>query len=144
MLVCLENTVWDTASSITTRALYAWAVNLNHLALSVHDLEAAIQHFATLGFAVEGRGKHYSNGTPTAFLSHQSTNAYLELIQVSGQPAPGFMHLAFEVEDLEAKCAELLACGYEYEAAPFLNERNNTRMAFLRHPAGFIAQLNQM
>jgi len=119
-------------------------MKLNHFALSVHDVEAAISQFATLGFAVEGRGKHYSNGVPTAFLNHPGTNVYLELVQVSGQPAPGFLHLAFEVDDLEAKCAELLAGGYEYEAAPFLNERNNTRMAFLRHPAGFIAQLNQV
>ena len=118
-------------------------MKLNHLALSAHDVEAAIAHFATLGFTVEGRGKHYSNGVPTAFLEHAGSNVVLELVQVSGQPAPGFLHLAFEVDDLEAKCAELLACGYAYEAAPFLNERNNTRMAFLRHPAGFIAQLNQ-
>ncbi len=68
----------------------------------------------------------------------------LELVQVSGQPAPGFLHLAFEVDDLQAKCAELLEAGYEYEAAPFFNERNQTHMAFLRHPAGFIAQFNQL
>ncbi len=119
-------------------------MKLDHLALSVHDVEAAISHFATLGFTVEGRGNHYSNGVPTVFLNHPESNVYLELVQVSGQPAPGFLHLAFEVDDLEAKCAELLVCGYEYEAAPFLNERNTTRMAFMRHPAGFIAQLNQV
>jgi catechol 2,3-dioxygenase-like lactoylglutathione lyase family enzyme len=119
-------------------------MKLNHLALSVHDTEAAVLHFATLGFVVQGRGKHYSNGVPTAFLNHPGSNVKLELVQASGQPAPGFLHIAFEVDDLDAKCAELLACGYEYEAAPFLNERNNTRMAFLRHPAGFIAQLNQI
>ncbi len=68
----------------------------------------------------------------------------LELVQASGQPAPGFLHLAFEVDDLEDKCAKLLADGYEYEAAPFLNERNNTRMAFMRHPAGLVAQINQI
>jgi catechol 2,3-dioxygenase-like lactoylglutathione lyase family enzyme len=119
-------------------------MKLNHFALSVHDVEAAITHFATLGFLVEGRGKHYSNGVPTAFLNHPGTNMDLELVQVSGQPAPGFLHLAFEVDDLQSKCAELLEAGYEYEAAPFFNERNQTHMAFLRHPAGFIAQLNQL
>ena len=123
---------------------YARGVKLDRLALSVHDVETAIGHFATLGFDVEGRGKHYSNGTPTAFLQHPGSSVLLELVQVSGQPAPGMLHLAFEVDNLEAKCAELLACGYAYEAAPFLNERNNTRMAFLRHPAGFIAQLNEV
>jgi catechol 2,3-dioxygenase-like lactoylglutathione lyase family enzyme len=119
-------------------------MKLDHVALSVHDVEAAIAHFATLGFMVEGRGKHYSNGTPTAFLNHPGTNMYLELVQASGQPAPGFLHLAFEVDDLQVKCAELLEAGYEYEMPPFFNERNGTHMAFLRHPAGLIAQINQL
>jgi catechol 2,3-dioxygenase-like lactoylglutathione lyase family enzyme len=119
-------------------------MKLDHVALSVHDVEAAIAHFATLGFMVEGRGKHYSNGTPTAFLNHPGTNMDLELVQASGQPAPGFLHLAFEVDDLQAKCAELLEAGYEYETPPFFNERNQTHMAFLRHPAGLIAQINQL
>lgn len=119
-------------------------MQLNHVALSVHNVEAAIQQFATLGFGLEGHGKHYSNETPTAFLSHLGTNIYLELVQASGQPAPGLLHLAFDVADLQVKCDELIKAGYEYEAAPFFNERNQTHMAFLRHPAGFIAQLNQL
>lgn len=119
-------------------------MKMNHIALSVHDVETAIGQFATLGFVLLGRGKHYSNGTPTAFISHPGTNVNLELVQASGQPAPGLLHLAFEVADLQFKCDELIKAGYEYEAAPFFNERNQTHMAFLRHPAGFIAQFNQL
>jgi catechol 2,3-dioxygenase-like lactoylglutathione lyase family enzyme len=118
-------------------------MKMNHVALSVHDVEAGITHFATLGFVVEARGKHYSNGVPTAFINHPGTNMELELVQVSGQPAPGLLHIAFDVDDLQGKCDEMLALGYEYETPPFFNERNKTHMAFLRHPAGFIAQFNQ-
>jgi hypothetical protein len=53
------------------------------------------------------------------------------------------LHTAFVVDDIYAKCAELLEAGYEYETQPFFNERNRTNMAFLRHPAGLIAQINQ-
>lgn len=118
-------------------------MRLDHVALSVHDVEAAIQHFATLGFTLRRRGKHYANGMPTAFITNPATGLDLELIQVAGQPAPGFMHLAFVVDDLGAKCEELLAQGYAYETEPFFNEGNRTHMAFLRHPAGLIAQINQ-
>ena len=118
-------------------------MKLDHVALSVHDVEAAITHFATLGFVLLFRGKHYSNDMPTAFINHPGTNMNYELVQVSGQPAPGLLHTAFVVEDIHAKCAELLEAGYEYETPPFFNERNRTNMAFLRHPAGLIAQINQ-
>jgi catechol 2,3-dioxygenase-like lactoylglutathione lyase family enzyme len=118
-------------------------MKLDHLALSVHDVETAIAQFATLGFTLRRRGKHYANGQPTAFITNPATGVDLELIQVAGQPAPGFLHLAFLVEDIRAKCAELLAQGYAYETEPFFNEGNRTHMAFLRHPAGLIAQINQ-
>jgi catechol 2,3-dioxygenase-like lactoylglutathione lyase family enzyme len=118
-------------------------MRLDHLALSVHDVEAGIELMSTLGFTLRRRGKHYANGMPTAFITNPATGMDLELIQVAGQPAPGFLHLAFVVEDIRAKCAELLAQGYVYETEPFFNEGNRTHMAFLRHPAGLITQINQ-
>ena len=118
-------------------------MKLDHVALSVHDVEVAIEQFATLGFTLRRRGKHYANGMATAFITNPATGVDLELIQVAGQPAPGFMHLAFVVEDIKAKCEELLGKGYVYETEPFFNEGNRTHMAFLRHPSGIIAQINQ-
>ena len=118
-------------------------MKLDHVALAVHNVEAGIAQFATLGFTLRRRGKHYANGMPTAFITNPATGMDLELIEVAGQPAPGFMHLAFVVTDLQAQCAELLALGYEYETPPFFNEGNRTHMAFLRHPSGLIAQINQ-
>jgi catechol 2,3-dioxygenase-like lactoylglutathione lyase family enzyme len=118
-------------------------VKLDHVALSVDDVEAGIQHFATLGFTLRRRGKHYANGMPTAFVTNPATGVDLELIQVAGQPAPALLHLAFVVDDIQAACAGLLAQGYSYQTEPFFNEAARTHMAFLRHPAGFIAQINQ-
>jgi catechol 2,3-dioxygenase-like lactoylglutathione lyase family enzyme len=122
---------------------YALRVKLDHVALSIHDVEAGLEVFKTLGFELKRRGKHYANGMPTAFITNPATGVDLELIEVAGQPAPGFLHLAFQVEDLKMKCAELEAAGYVFERAPFFNEGNRTHMAFMRHPAGLIAQINQ-
>ena len=118
-------------------------MKLDHVALAVHDVEAGIELFATLGFELKRRGKHYANGMPTAFITNPATSMDLELIQVAGQPAPGFLHLAFEVADLKEKCGELEEAGYVFEREPFFNEGNRTHMAFMRHPAGLIAQINQ-
>jgi catechol 2,3-dioxygenase-like lactoylglutathione lyase family enzyme len=118
-------------------------MKLDHVALSIHNVEAGIELFATLGFQIKRRGKHYANGMPTAFITNPATGMDLELIEVAGQPAPGFLHLAFQVEDLNAKCNELTAAGYSFEREAFFNEGNRTYMAFMRHPAGLIAQINQ-
>ena len=118
-------------------------MKLDHVALSVHDVEAPLEVFATLGFELRRRGKNFANGMPTAFVTNPATGVDVELIEGAGQPAPGFMHLAFEVADLHAKCAALLEAGYTYLNEPFFNEGNRTHMAFLRHPSGLIAQINQ-
>ncbi len=118
-------------------------MKLDHVALSVHDVEAGITLMGTLGFALKRRGKHYANGAPTAFVTNPATGVDLELIQVPGQPAPGFLHMAFVVDDLQATCSDLEAQGYIFETRPFFNEGNRSHMAFLRHPDGLIAQINQ-
>lgn len=118
-------------------------MKLDHVALAVHDVEAGVEQFATLGFTLKRRGKHYANGMPTAFITNPATGVDLELVQVAGQPAPSFLHLAFVVDDIWAKCAELVAQGYTYDTEPIFNEAARVYMAFLRHPAGFIAQINQ-
>jgi catechol 2,3-dioxygenase-like lactoylglutathione lyase family enzyme len=122
---------------------YAALVKLDHVALSVHDVEAGLEVFKTLGFELKRRGKHYANAMPTVFITNPATGVDLELIEVAGQPAPGFLHLAFQVEDLNAKCVELEGAGYVFEREPFFNEGNRTHMAFMRHPVGLIAQINQ-
>ena len=118
-------------------------MKLDHVALGVHDVEAGITLMGTLGFTLKRRGKHYSNGAPTAFVTNPATGVDLELIQVPGQPAPGLLHMAFVVDDLQATCADLQSQGYIFETEPFFNEAAKTHMAFLRHPDGLIAQINQ-
>ena len=118
-------------------------MKLDHIALSISGLEDGIKLFETMNMPVNRWGKHYSTGEKTVFLRNEATGVDVELIANPGQPAPGFLHLAFVVEDIKSKYQELLNQGYSIERELFLNEAAKMHMAFLRHPAGVIVQLNQ-
>ena len=118
-------------------------MKLDHVALGIHNVEAGIILYQTLGFTLRRRGKHYANGMPTAFITNPATGIDLELIEVAGMPAPSLLHLAFVVDDIAAACQKLLEDGYVFEREAFFNEGNRTHMAFLRHPDGVVAQINQ-
>ena len=118
-------------------------MKLDHIALSIGNLTDGIKLFETMQMPVNRWGKHYSTGEKTVFLRNEATGVDVELIANPGQPAPGFLHLAFVVEDIESKYQELLSQGYTIEKELFLNEAAKMHMAFLRHPAGIIVQLNQ-
>ena len=93
--------------------------------------------------SLKRRGRRYSTGAPTVFVRNEATGVDVELIANPGQPALGFLHLAFVVEDIQGKYQELLSQGYTIEKELFLNEAAKMHMAFLRHSAGIIVQLNQ-
>jgi hypothetical protein len=118
-------------------------MKLDHIALSISNLEDGINLFETVDMSVNRWGKHYSTGEKTVFLRNEATGVDVELIANPGQPAPGFLHLAFVVEDIRGKYQELLNQGYSVERELFLNEAAKMHMAFLLHPAGIIVQLNQ-
>jgi hypothetical protein len=118
-------------------------MKLDHIALSINNLDDGINLFETMNMPVSRWGKHYSTGEKTVFLRNEATGVDVELIANPGQPAPGFLHLAFVVEDIQNKYNELLSQGYMVERELFLNEAAKVYMAFLRHPAGIIVQLNQ-
>jgi hypothetical protein len=119
-------------------------MKLDHIALGIHNVEAGMALFQTMGFTVlRGRGKHYANGLPTAFITNPTSGVTLELIEVAGMPAPSLLHMAYEVENIHGTCATLLEQGYVFEREPFVNPANGITMAFLRHPDGLVAQINQ-
>jgi catechol 2,3-dioxygenase-like lactoylglutathione lyase family enzyme len=122
---------------------YNRVMKLDHVALSISNLEDGIKLFETMSMGVNRWGKHYSTGEKTVFVRNEVTGVDVELIANPGQPAPGFLHFAFVVEDIQAKYQELLSQGYTIERELFLNEAAKMHMAFLRHPAGIILQLNQ-
>ena len=118
-------------------------IQLNHLAIVVADLEAALAFWCeSLGLAAEGAVQSVpAEAVEIAFL--RVGDARIELIKPTTADSgvarylekrgPGLHHLCLEVADLDAKLEDLRARGYELinETA---RERGGRRYAFV-HPA---------
>lgn len=117
-------------------------IKLNHLAIVVDDLEAALRFWReSLGLAQAGEIESVpAEAVEIAFLS--LGDARIELIQPTtddsgvakylAKRGPGMHHLCLEVADLDAKLEALSGRGYELiNETP--RERDGRRYAFI-HP----------
>jgi len=117
-------------------------IKLNHLAIVVDDMEAALQFWReSLGLQQAGEIESVpAENVGIAFLS--LGDAHIELIQPTTDDSgvakflvkrgPGMHHLCLEVANLDAKLEELSARGYELiNETP--REREGRRYAFI-HP----------
>jgi methylmalonyl-CoA/ethylmalonyl-CoA epimerase len=96
---------------------------LDHIAIAVPDLEAAISRFAEdLGLELSGREDVEAAKTSTAFFPIEGTK--IELVHpLRGQgPIAGYLekrggglhHICFETDDIEADVARLKERGYRF------------------------------
>jgi methylmalonyl-CoA/ethylmalonyl-CoA epimerase len=95
---------------------------VEHIALAVADLEAAIDHYRSVwGLEVSHRERVEDQGVEEAMLpigdTHlqllAGTNADSTVAKFIDRRGEGLHHIAYEVEDLEATLAELKATGVE-------------------------------
>lgn len=90
---------------------------LNHVAIAVHDLEAAAQTYRnTLGATVSEAVPQPDHGVTTIFV--ELPNTKIELLEPLGQDSPiakflernkagGIHHVCYEVQDIDAAVAHL-------------------------------------
>jgi len=116
-----------------------------HTRMRVNDLERTVKFYReALGFAVARR--HTSpRGAQLAFLSVPNSGEEIEICQLPpGAPAvqvqPDLVHLAFEVENLEAAAAELKAKGYALSDGPTTTGSGSV-IAFIDAPEGYEVEL---
>ena len=125
---------------------------INHVALSCDD-PLAVERWYTKHFGFE-RGRVYAPG-PDQVVMIRAGGVYLELFSSKEQrPAPkgggagpeysGFRHLAFLVDDLDAKLAEMgdeapLTLG-PLDMSEFIP---GMRVAWIADPEGNVVELNQ-
>ena len=130
-------------------------LRLDHVAIAVPDLDAAIHRFcADLGLAYGGREDVTSAATTAAFLPIPGTR--IELVHpLDGQgairtfldkrPDGGLHHLCFETDDIDHDVARLRGLGYRFTTeAPFAGA-HGTRVIFV-HPksaCGVLIELAQ-
>lgn len=115
---------------------------LDHIAIAVPDLEAAIARFCEdMGLSLAGREDVLSAQTTTAFVPVGETR--LELIHpLEGQgPVAKFLekrggglhHLCFETDDIESDMEHLRSKGYRFLTEAPTPGAHDTRVAFI-HP----------
>ncbi|MCB9760546.1 MAG: methylmalonyl-CoA epimerase [Alphaproteobacteria bacterium] len=115
---------------------------LDHVAIAVADLEAAIARFAEdFGVPLSGREDVPSEQTSTAFFPMPGTR--IELIHPMNGEGPvaaslakrgeGVHHLCFRTDDIEADMARLKEKGYRFLSDAPRPGAHGTRVVFI-HP----------
>ena len=115
---------------------------LDHIAIAVPDLQAAIERFAQdLGLELAGQEDVPSQATTTVFLPVNGTQ--IELIHPINGEGPvaayldkrggGLHHLCFETDDIDADMRRLEGKGYQFLSEAPQPGAHGTRVAFI-HP----------
>jgi lactoylglutathione lyase len=119
---------------------------LLHTRMRLNDLERTVKFYEqALGLTVTRR--HTSpRGAQLVFLATPNSEEEIELCQMPGAPAvqvqPDLMHLAFEVDDLEAFAADLRKKGFALSDGP-TKTSSGSLIAFIDAPEGYEIELIQ-
>jgi lactoylglutathione lyase len=85
-------------------------------------------------------------GAQLAFIGTPNSDEEIEICQLANSPSvevqPDLMHLAFEVDNLEAFAAELARKGYPLSDGP-TKTGSNSYIAFVDAPEGYEVELIQ-
>ncbi len=121
-------------------------MRLVHTNVRVRDMEASLRFYGALGF--ERRGKLDFGSAYNVYLGLPGDGDTLELTENVGREEPydvgtGYGHIALEVEDLDAKLAELAGQGIEPEKPPYSpgGREEVGRICFVRDPDGYRIEL---
>jgi catechol 2,3-dioxygenase-like lactoylglutathione lyase family enzyme len=123
-----------TSSSGTARGNSAIG-QMDHVALGVHDLDERIAFLTgTLGMTLKRIGKHVKTGGRIAMIADRN-GFKLELIELPDDE-PGFQHLAYRVEDVEAAHATLVEQGCTTIRGPHEIGAAKAMTALVEDPSG--------
>ena len=90
---------------------------IDHVALGVKDLDKTIEFFTeTLDMKLRRTGTHRATGRRIAFLGG-SSGLKIELVETQVDK-PSFMHLALQVDDVEAEYDRLASKGLQPKRPP--------------------------
>lgn len=116
-------------------------LRLHHVGYVVSDIDAAAETYRQLGFAAGER--HEIPEQKIIAMTFHAGHGWMELIQPTDLDGPiaafmakrgeGVHHVAFQVDDIEAKLAELKAAGVQLIDQTPRTGAHNWRIAFI-HP----------
>ena len=135
------------AFSLLARTVPPMVKKLLHTRMRVNDLERTVKFYEhALGLKVSRR--HTSpRGAQLAFIATPNSDEEIEICQMpaGAEPVkvqPDLMHLAFEVDDLNAFAAELKKRGYELSDGP-TQTGSGSIIGFIDAPEGYEVELIQ-
>jgi len=118
-------------------------MRFTHVATRTRDLDAAIAFYKALGLELSRTHELERNQATLAFMTRPGDDFSIELVYTWGRDEPydggaRFGHFAFDVEDLEAAYAELLAAGAADVGRPPAEHPTGSgpRIAFVADPDG--------
>ncbi len=120
---------------------------LLHTRMRVNDIEATVK-FYTDALGLKVSRKHTSpRGAQLVFLQTPNSDEEIEICQMppGAEPVkvqPDLMHLAFEVENLEAFASKAKAKGYDLSDGPTTTSSGSV-IAFIDAPEGYEVELIQ-
>ena len=120
---------------------------LLHTRMRVNDLERSVKFYQE-ALGLEASRRFLSpRGAQLVFLRTPNSEEEIELCQMpagaeSVRVQPDLMHLAFEVEDLEAFAAELAKKGFALSDGP-TKTASGSVIAFIDAPEGYEVELIQ-
>ncbi len=127
------------------------AVRLHHVGYVVSDIDEAAGHYRSLGFG-EGE-RHEIPEQKIIAMTFRAGAGWMELIQPTDPDGPiaafmakrgeGVHHVAYQVEDIEAKLAELKAAGVQLIDEVPRTGAHNWRIAFI-HPKALHGVLTEL
>ena len=87
------------------------AMRLNHVGLSVANLQESLDFYTKkMGFR-EAFAVPDAEGQPRAIYVQVSRDTFVELLEATPARPPGFVHIGFEVDDMNAAATRLQAAG---------------------------------
>lgn len=118
---------------------------LLHTRMRVDDLEKTVRFYKEI-LGLEEVSRHQSpRGSELVFISTPNSD---ELIEITHFPGSGpvrvdedLIHLAFEVDDLQAFREYIRAKGLEFSDGPTTSQRTGSTFAFIDAPEGYEIEL---
>ncbi|MHB1651916.1 MAG: methylmalonyl-CoA epimerase [Desulfitobacteriaceae bacterium] len=126
-------------------------LKLDHIGIAVENLEQALKTYESLGLVCKHTERVAEQKVTTATLPIGET--VLELLEPTEENSPvgkflasrgaGAHHLAFQVEDIEAKLRELKELGFRLIDEKPRSGAGGSKVAFL-HPQGTLGTLIEL
>lgn len=119
---------------------------LLHTRMRLNDLEQSVRFYKDALGLVETRRHTSPRGAQLVFLKAPGSEEEIELCHLPGSDPvkvqPDLMHLAFEVDDMQAFAARLKKKGYALSDGPTATG-GGTMLAFIDAPEGYEVELIQ-